>query len=128
MTGPNLTDDHVSSLFRWIDTIPLMAPPDVEDPAAVQRGRALFNDADVACATCHSGAKFTNNATVAVNTGGGFQVPSLRGLAWRAPYLHNGTAPTLADRFGTAGGGDMHGTPRRSPKGKSDLVAYLETL
>ena len=38
-----------------------------------------------AARTCHSGALFTNNATVDVGTGRAFQVPSLRGVAWRAP-------------------------------------------
>ena len=30
-------------------------------------------------------------------------------VAARTPLLHNGCAPTLADRFGDCGGGDRHG-------------------
>jgi mono/diheme cytochrome c family protein len=129
MTGPSLTDAHVESLFRWIDTIPNMESPAAEDPDAVERGRVLFNDVDIGCASCHSGDKFTNNATVNVQTGGAFQVPSLRGLAWRAPYLHNGGAATLDDRFGPEGGGDAHGkTSGLTQEQRADLVKYLDTL
>jgi len=131
MSGPVTTSDHVESLFRWIDKIPRMEPPAAEDPAAVERGRALFNQSDVGCASCHNGEKLTNNATVNVQTiGGPFQVPSLRGLAWRAPYMHTGCAPTLADRFGSScGGGDAHGqTSKLTAEQRADLVAYLDTL
>ncbi|HMJ54370.1 MAG TPA: c-type cytochrome [Polyangiaceae bacterium] len=129
MTGPIISDDHVESLFRWIDRIPRMQPPPVEDPAAVERGRALFNDPGVGCATCHSGEKLTNNATVNVQTGEAFQVPSLLGLAWRAPYLHDGCAATLADRFDPCGGGDAHGqTSQLAASQRSDIVTYLDSL
>jgi len=56
-------------------------------------------------------------------------VPSLLGLRWRAPYLHDGCAPTLRDRFGDCGGGDNHGhTSQLAPAQIDDLTAYLETL
>jgi hypothetical protein len=64
-----------------------------------------------------------------VGTDGTFQVPSLLNVAARAPYMHDGCAPTLADRFGPCGGGDHHGVT--SPLGAAqiaDLVAYLQTL
>jgi len=130
MSGPVTTAEHVESLFRWIDKIPRMEAPAAEDSAAVERGRALFNQSDVGCASCHNGEKLTNNATVDVQTQGGpFQVPSLRGLAWRAPYMHTGCAQTLADRFGPCGGGDAHGqTSKLSPEQRADLIAYLDTL
>jgi mono/diheme cytochrome c family protein len=130
MSGPLSTADHVESLFRWIDKIPRMEPPAAADPAAVERGRALFNQPDLACATCHNGEKLTNSATVNVQTeGGAFQVPSLLGLAWRAPYMHNGCAATLADRFSPCGGGDAHGqTSKLTADQLADLVAYLDTL
>ena len=68
--------------------------------------------------------------TVDVGTGGPFQVPSLRGVAWRAPFMHTGCAATLADRFaGACGGGDKHGvTSTLTASQIGDLTAYLETL
>jgi mono/diheme cytochrome c family protein len=129
MTGPSLSDEHVASLFRWVDKIPRLAAQPADDLTAVERGRALFNDGEVGCASCHSGEKFTNNANVSVGTDGSFQVPSLVGVAWRAPYMHQGCAATLADRFGACGGGDAHGkTSQLTTEQRADLVVYLETL
>jgi Cytochrome c len=129
MSGPSITSGHVESLLRWIDKIPRMEAPLAEDAAAVERGRAVFNDANVGCASCHSGEKLTNNATVDVKTGGVFQVPSLIGLAWRAPYMHQGCAPTLAGRFDSCAGGDAHGhTSDLTAEQRADLVVYLDTL
>jgi mono/diheme cytochrome c family protein len=129
MSGPSVQPGHTASLLKWIDKIPRLASPAASDEAAAARGQALFNDPVVACGSCHSGTRFTNNTTVAVNTGGAFQVPSLLGIAWRAPYMHQGCAATLNDRFGSCGGGDSHGkTSHLTPEQRADLVVYLETL
>jgi cytochrome c peroxidase len=57
------------------------------------------------------------------------QVPSLRAVSFRAPFMHDGCANTLADRFGTCGGGDKHGhTSQLSVGQRDDVVAYLESL
>jgi cytochrome c peroxidase len=104
------------------------APP-MRDAAAVQRGLALFQDAQIGCSTCHNGPKLTNNQTVDVGTGGQFQVPWLVGVAARAPFLHNGCIITLQDRFGPWAGGDQHGkTSQLTAAQINDLVAYLESL
>jgi hypothetical protein len=130
MSGPILTDDQKSALSEWIDTIPAMPAVRGLDAAAVDRGRALFNDAKVACATCHAGALLTNNLTVDVGTGAMLQVPSLRGVDWRGPFMHNGCAKTLADRFKPeCGGGDKHGaTSQLSATQLADLTTYLKSL
>ncbi|KYG07834.1 hypothetical protein BE21_27095 [Sorangium cellulosum] len=121
--------EGVAAFASWLDAIkpvPLSKPA---DQGAVRRGEALFNDATVGCASCHSGETLTNDQTVDVGTGKAFQVPSLRGLAARAPYMHDGCAATLRDRFGPCGGGDKHGvTSTLTPAQIDDLVAYLETL
>jgi cytochrome c peroxidase len=71
----------------------------------------------------------TNNSTVDVGTGRAFQVPSLLGVAYRAPYMHGGCAGTLEDRFGSCGGGDRHGNTSALAAGQvADLVAYLKSL
>jgi mono/diheme cytochrome c family protein len=129
MSAGGLLPDQVAALERWVTTQPALpsAPPD--DPAAVARGREVFADPTVGCATCHAGEHLTNNATVDVGTGGRFQVPSLQGVAARTPLLHNGCARTLTDRFGACGGGESHGhTAQLLPAQLADLVAYLETL
>jgi mono/diheme cytochrome c family protein len=130
MGGPGLTADHVQALGSWMDRLPSVGHTPAGDAAAVARGKLLFEDAKVACATCHAGPQLTNNTTVDVGTGKAFQVPSLRGLSARAPYMHDGCAKTLADRFaGSCGGGDKHGvTSQLTPAQITDLVSYLETL
>jgi hypothetical protein len=120
---------EVSELARWLNQIPAVPTSPPQDVAAVERGHRLFEDPAVGCSSCHAGPKLTNNLTVDVGTEGAFQVPSLRGVAWRAPYLHDGCAPTLRERFGPCGGGDYHGhTSHLSEVEVQDLIAYLETL
>ena len=131
MAGPELEPARKLAAARWIDSIPSLAVSPATDIAAVARGQAIFNDAKAACATCHSGARLTNNQSVDVGTLGMMQVPSLRGLAARAPYMHDGCAKTLEERFtNTAcGGGDQHGqTSHLTVDEIAELVTYLETL
>ncbi len=128
MSGFAPSPDQESALSHWVDRQPaLRATP--SDTAAVARGRTLFESAAVGCASCHAGAQLTNNATVDVGTGHALQVPSLHGVSFRAPFLHDGCAATLLDRFGSCGGGDKHGhTSKLSKAQLGDLVSYLETL
>jgi cytochrome c553 len=124
MAGPTLDGEQQRALTHWLDGIPAL--PAAEPGEAAGRGEALF--AAAGCTACHNGPMMSNNLTVDVGTGGSFQTPSLRGVRWRAPYLHGGCAPTLADRFGACGG-DRHGAVSSlSPAQIADLVAYLETL
>jgi mono/diheme cytochrome c family protein len=130
MSGPQLTQDYVDVLGHWLDTIPPLPRRPARDLAASERGRALFQSPTVGCTSCHNGNLLTNNNTVDVGTGRAMQVPSLRGVGWRAPFMHNGCAPTLTQRFSAAcGGGDRHGlTSRLTPAQIADLAAYVETL
>jgi mono/diheme cytochrome c family protein len=130
MSGQALSSTFSDATLNWMDAIPRL-PAMTPDAAAVERGQALFSDrVNVGCATCHTGAQLTTNAIVDVGTGGKFKVPSLTGVAWQAPYMHDGCASTLADRFSAAcGGGDAHGvTSTLTAPQISDLVAYLQTL
>ncbi len=131
MSGPTLAGAQLTATQGWINAIPLLASSAPADPAAVERGRAIFEDGkNVGCASCHSGPLLSNNTSVDVGTGGKFQVPTLKGVAWRSPFLHDGRAPTLAARFSPSiGGGDQHGvTSGLSQTQIADLVAYLEAL
>ena len=106
-----------------------MLPPPARfqtESDAVVRGKKLF---DQRCTSCHDGPMLTNNRTVDVGTGAPMQVPSLVGVAWRAPYIHTGCAATLFDRFAPDCGGTQHGdTHDLADSDISDLVAFLETL
>jgi mono/diheme cytochrome c family protein len=131
MGGVRESAPRLSTLSDWLFSI--KAPPAVRDAgdAAALRGRELFNSREVGCANCHSGAKFTNNETVAIDSVATtkLQVPSLVAIAYRAPFMHTGCAASLSARFDPACGGDLHGnTAQLGDAQIGDLVAYLESL
>lgn len=130
MAGAPPSPGQSDAVGKWLDSQPLVPKSAPSDPNAVERGRALFEDPEVGCAACHSGKRFTNNASADVGTGKTFQVPSLNGLSHRAPYMHSGCAATLRDRFTPGcGGGDKHGKTSQLSAGQiDDLVAYLASL
>jgi hypothetical protein len=110
-------------------TLPRLPPLRSPDDAAAVRGQVLFDRADVGCSGCHSGPLFTNNQNTPVGKGDALQVPSLLGVAWRTPLMHDGCAATLRDRFDPACGGSAHGDVSMLSEGElSDLIAYLESL
>jgi len=119
---------------------------------AAKRGFVTFNTKG-GCVACHNGWRFTNDSfhdigTTTTDLGRGrekkddvamqyaFKTPSLRSVAVRAPYMHNGSTKTLDDvvRHYEKGGIDR---PSRSPaifpldltdQDRADLVAFMETL
>ena len=127
MSGPQLTAEQVTAVGHWLDALPELPPVAGVDQERAQRGQALFEDPLLGCQDCHQGPN--GNCNVNVGTGKAFQIPSLSGVAWRTPLLHNGCAVTLMDRFTTCANGDLHGfTSHLSNTELGDLVAFLETL
>jgi len=129
MAGQTLDPGQMSALEGWIQSIPAPPAPSWVDPAAAARGRSLFNGDVTQCATCHSGAKLTNNQTIDVGTGQAFQVPPLIGVGWRTPLLHDGCATTVADRFAASCATPAHGNiSAMTPQNIVDMTAYLDSL
>ena len=131
MGGGQPNDAELDAMSSWLDKV--KAPPRSipSDAQMIERGRVLFNSTAMACSSCHVGAKFTDNKSYDVGTGGTFQVPSLIGVANRAPYIHTGCAPTLLERFTDpeCGGGDKHGFTSKLNRAQiDDLIAFLKTL
>jgi cytochrome c peroxidase len=121
--------------------------------AQAKRGFVIFNG-KAHCADCHSGPSFTDGSFQDIGIGVGedigrakffknseklryaFKTPTLRDVAKRAPYMHDGSIPTLEaviDHY-NKGGIDR---PSRSPSikplfltkdEKADLIAFLKTL
>lgn len=127
MHGPAISGDETVALGGWIDSIPTPRATG-GDAAAIARGQAVFEGvAD--CASCHSGEHFTNDETTDVGTGDAFQVPSLRGVSYRLPVMHDGCATTLASRLDPSCGGARHGNVEPlDGSQRADLIAYLESL
>jgi len=128
MGGVHQSPERLAALASWLFTLTPPAPVRSATDEAAARGKVVFEGA-AQCGNCHTGTALTNNETVDVGTGGAFQVPSLVGVAYRAPFVHDGCAPTLRDRFDASCGGDAHGNVADlSDTEIDDLVAYLETL
>ncbi len=130
MGGGPLDAPAIAGIGHWLNAQPALRPSIPADANAADRGRQIFQDSSVGCVSCHSGPQLSRSALVNVGTGGTFKVPSLLAVGHRAPYLHDGCATGLRDRFsGTCGGGEQHGhTQQLAASQLDDLVAYLETL
>ncbi|EYF03633.1 c-type cytochrome [Chondromyces apiculatus] len=127
-SSPGIRQERL--MVRFLDRIPAFPASPPDDEGAVARGEAIFKSEAVGCASCHSGAMFTNNRNEDVGRGEKLQVPTLVGLSGRAPFMHDGCAATLRDRFDDeACGGKAHGDlSTLSDADIDDLVVYLETL
>lgn len=119
-----------------------------------RRGEALFFSERAGCFHCHPAGRLTNegffnNGTFVAggDTGrqaltgrtgdlGKFKVPGLRNIAATAPYMHDGSLPTLeavVDHYNRGGNGHASTDPQVEPLGlsadeRADLVAFLRSL
>lgn len=137
--------DRQTHLDAFVENMPAPENPfkKGELDESQSRGAAIFLSAQ--CGTCHSGKWLTNNqfadvGTLQMSGAGadnglvttrGLNVPSLRGLARSAPYLHSGKATTLKERIVTdrLNRSTQHGNVVGLTDGQvDDLVAYLKTL
>jgi len=106
----------------------LHAPPrGAAMSAGAIRGRDLFSA--IGCAACHVPPLYIDRHKHDVGTGTAleqkgtsFDTPSLRGIAFSAPYFHDGSAATLDDVV------ERHSTTPLTPAQKSDLVEFLRTI
>jgi hypothetical protein len=126
MGGAELTAERIAALQEWLFAIPQPNHErDGSDPLAA-RGAGLFTE--LGCRTCHSGPAFTSNG-VADFGRGPLQIPNLRGVALRPPYMHDGRCATLSCatkemiEVNKPGALDHIGV-----EGLAAVVAYMETL
>jgi cytochrome c peroxidase len=129
MAGGVLTERQKRSLGPWLDKLQPPAASAIADLSAIDRGKEIFSSAETGCVSCHNGDLLSNKTLVDVGTGGKFKVPSLVGVGARAPFMHDGCAKTMMDRFTVCGNSPLHGaTQQLSQAELGDLVAYLESL
>jgi cytochrome c peroxidase len=135
---------------------------DAISPAA-KRGEALFFGERLECYHCHGGPTFTDTLAhawlpqpergfhdtgvaatggIGEQTGdptrrGAFRTPSLRNVALTAPYMHDGSLPTLDAVIRHYERGGLRRGPHTSPllrgfrltaRERADLVAFLDSL
>lgn len=101
MQGAPLTAQQRADLVAYLQSLgPIAAERATAD---LERGKAVF--AARKCANCHQAPTFTSKGVydVGLNDGLGgntaFNPPSLRGVRYTAPYLHDGRAKQLPEVF-----------------------------
>jgi YVTN family beta-propeller protein len=130
MGGFALSQQDYQDIEAFVDwTRPVRKPVFAMQDPLVAQGEEIFNRPEVGCAECHiaesaftDGRHHTMYGLDSVNT------PSLRGIAATAPYLHDGSAPTLRDVLESARGGEMGNTSSLSDSEMDALEAYLIRL
>lgn len=143
--GPDLISSLLPALEQYQLSLPAPKPlAGSRDVAAATRGEAIFRGAGQ-CASCHTGALFTdansrlhapsevvsepepNGVPSAASRSATkmYRTTPLRALQLHAPYFHNGVAPTLEAVV------ELYNTRRHlgltAPQ-KADLVQYLRSL
>jgi hypothetical protein len=107
--------------------------------AAAARGKQVFRDPARGCASCHRGVAGTDSdranlvrhdvgtlAPADLNGQDGFDTMGLRNLHDAAPYLHDGTAPSLQAVLTNRNTGNRHGVTSTLTTGQvNDLASYL---
>jgi DNA-binding beta-propeller fold protein YncE len=132
LRGTGLDEQERDALLAYVGA---MTPPKplVRQAELVARGRELYADDAVGCASCHPGATSTDglqhelavhNPSDRVRT---FDTPSLRFVAQSGPYFHDGRYATLGDLLmdPDSGMGDSASLPRAD---RHALEAFLHTL
>lgn len=103
--------------------------------AAQQRGQAAFGQHG--CPACHGGPMFSDFRLHRLGVSGlttGVRPPSLRMVTKTAPYMHDGSLPTLEAVLAFYGRVDrqldpaLRGVRGFSPQEAADVIAFLEAL
>jgi YVTN family beta-propeller protein len=130
-----LSDADASAIAAYLETLdPLRPlPQKAKDMPAIDRGKALFFG-KANCKSCHRGPAYTSETPRAVIQDHQkklvpYDVPSLRGVARTAPYLHDGRAATLEEIFQQHNPLKRHGLAHDLTGSElRDVVMFLKSL
>ena len=131
---------ELDALAAYVSSLTSVPPSPYRNPDGSlteegERGKLVF--ANEGCGSCHSGAEFTDSAlgvlhdvgTIRPASGGrrgrtlpGFDTPTLKGVWATAPYLHDGSAQTLAQAI------NAHSDVSLSGSALGELVSYLQQI
>jgi YVTN family beta-propeller protein len=134
--GYEPTKDQVADLVAYLQTLeprrPL--PKKLLNQEKVARGKTLFHG-KAGCVKCHAGPTYQDGKTHNIGTARpwdvspAFDTPSLRGVVYTAPYLHDGRAETLAEIFTKHNGQHKHGNAHELKAAELvDLVEFMKSL
>ncbi len=134
--GNDIKRQDLLDVEAFLQSIVSPAPGPYDEVKAEQGWRLFYGKAN--CAACHSsgegtgaeGKYFTNivenppQGLLSI----GIKTPGLRGLAYTAPYFHDGSAATLADVVKRYTSPDIPEVPALSSEEQLALVEYLKSL
>ena len=129
--GNDIDEQSLSDIQMFQRSIVSPAPM-VFDEALAETGFELFNG-KAQCAGCHMSAEFTGpvlSTSIVLNApqgglAGGIKTPGLRGVAYTAPFFHDGSAATLEEVMDIYSG---RTTVELSTAEKTALVEYMKSL
>jgi YVTN family beta-propeller protein len=133
LSGKGLRSIELDALVAYVTQMPTPKAAPVADAAKVERGRQIFASKEAACATCHSGAGFTDGMVHDVGSrnkadrAGTFNTPSLHLVGGTGPYFHDGRYADLPELL-TKSDGAMGHTKHLDANDLGALEAYLRTL
>jgi mono/diheme cytochrome c family protein len=125
MGGERQSTARRESFTRWLFAQQLPPARTAQDADLVAAGAERFGA--LGCATCHAGDRLMSNETVDIG-GAQLQVPSLRRISLRPPFMHDGRSATLEDAVR-----DMIQVTRVTPQSLvidedvAAIAAYLRT-
>ncbi len=134
--GNDIVTEDLLDLQAWMRSLASPAP-DGFDEAMAEQGFLLFHG-KAQCTVCHTTPELTGPglfdfalAQPAGDLAGGIKVPGLRGIARTAPFLHDGSVPTLeavvAALNGILQGAGLLDAPLTQAEQEA-LVEYLKSL
>lgn len=121
---------EINAIVAYVSTLQRPKAPQIADASAHARGRALFEDKTLGCASCHGGETFTDGAQYPLKSAlAQTDTPSLVGLAHSVPYYHDGSAESLHALLTDRGSiHDMAELGGLNDVQVDDLRTYLESL
>ena len=135
LDGTGLKSLELAGLVAYVSSMrPPVAQQDAKagDPK-VARGAQIFASKETGCASCHSGARFSDGAVHDVKSrteadrSATFKTPTLHFVGGTGPYFHDGRYKSLHDLLRDVDGKMGH-TKHLSETDLDSLESYLRTL
>lgn len=133
------SEETVVSVYNYLATLTPVPSPHLKNgelSKSAERGKILFSDPKVGCASCHNSEFYTNLKPYDVGTRNRtdrpkdlFYTPRLIEVWRTAPYLHDGSAATMRDLLTTCNKKDQHGiTSHLTEQQIEDLAEFVLSL
>jgi len=125
--GKGLKGDDLMALLAYLREMNVPTPAASPDEELVVRGKALFDDAAVGCATCHAEGGGSDGLNHQIEGSPMLETPSLRFVGGTGPYWHDGRYATLSELLKDTKG-KMGWALELNDDDLGAIEAYLHTL